>query len=188
MKKWSVASALIAAAWLLFAGVRAQQPGAPSGRYVPGEILVKFNRATNEQQRLNMLGARGASRIRRFDQVGIEHLRLPQGVSVEAAIAAFRAMPGVDDVQPNYIRHIIQNVAPPNDPYWLDGSLWNMSQIQAPAMWANFTSGDGSVVVASIDTGINYLHPDLAANVWRNPLEIPGNGIDDDGDGYVDDV
>ena len=49
-------------------------------------------------------------------------------------------------------------------------------------------TGDGSVIVASIDTGVNYNHPDLAANMWRNPLEIPGNGIDDDGDGYVDDV
>ena len=55
-------------------------------------------------------------------------------------------------------------------------------------MWSNFTTGDGSVIVASIDTGVNYNHPDLSANMWRNPLEIPGNGIDDDGDGYIDDV
>ena len=44
------------------------------------------------------------------------------------------------------------------------------------------------MVIADIDTGVNYDHPDLAANIWTNPGEIPGNGIDDDGDGYVDDV
>ena len=190
MKKWSVASALVAAFWLVFTGVRAQQSAGADSRYVPGEILVKFSAATNQLQRDNMLRNRLATRIRRFDHVGIEHLRLPQGVSVEDALAAFRRMPGVELAEPNYRRHIIQNPPspPPNDPFWLDGSLWGMQQIHAQDVWTNFTTGDGSVIVASIDTGVNYNHPDLAPNMWRNPLEIPGNGIDDDGDGYVDDV
>jgi len=189
MRKWSVALASVASLWLLLAGVKAQQP-APVGRYVPGEILVKFKTTTSAPERDYMLRSRAATRIRRFEQVGIDHVKLPPGQTVEAALAAFRSMTGVELAEPNYIRHIIQNTpsSPPNDPYWLDGSLWGLLQIQAQPMWTNFTSGDGSVIVASIDTGVNYTHPDLAANMWQNPLEIPGNGIDDDGDGYVDDV
>ena len=188
MKKWSVALTFAAAVWLLLAGVKAQQPAPPPGKYVADEILVKFSSSTNNNQRDNMLRARSAARLRRFSR-GIEHLKLPQGQSVEAAIAAFRAMAGVEAVAPNYIRHVVQSPGPPpNDPFWLDGTLWGMQKIQAQPAWANFGGGDGSVIVASIDTGVNYNHPDLSANMWRNPLEIPGNGIDDDGDGYVDDV
>ncbi len=187
IRKWSVALALVASTWLLFAGVRAQQPAPPPGRYVADELLVKFSSSTNNNQRDNMLRARSASRLRRFGR-SIDHVKLPQGQSIEAAIAGFRSMPGVEAVAPNYIRHMIQNTAPPNDPFWLDGSLWALERIQAQAVWSNLTVGDGSVIVASIDTGVNYNHPDLSANMWRNPLEIPGNGIDDDGDGYVDDV
>ncbi|MFI5179662.1 MAG: S8 family serine peptidase, partial [Vicinamibacterales bacterium] len=189
MKRWSAASALIAGLWLLLAGVRAEQP-APAGRYVPGEILVKFSAATSGLQRDAIVRGRAATRLRRFDRLGIDHIKLAPNQTVEAALAVFRQMPGVELAEPNYIRHIIQSAPspPPNDPFWLDGSLWGLQQIHAQEVWTNFTTGDGSVIVASIDTGVNYSHPDLAPNMWRNPLEIPGNGIDDDGDGYVDDV
>lgn len=75
-----------------------------------------------------------------------------------------------------------------NDP--LFSQLWGLSAsqgIDAPRAWDKST-GSAAVVVAVIDTGIDYNHPDLQANVWSNPGEIPGNGIDDDHDGYVDDV
>ncbi len=187
MKRWSAASALVAAIWLVCSAVGAQQ-SAPVRPYVEGEILVQYRSSTNDTQRDTMVRSRAAARLRSFGRLAVDHLKLPAGQSVDAALAAFRAMPGVVAAQPNYIRHAIQNLGPPNDPYWLDGSLWGLQQIHAQDVWANFTTGDGSVVVASIDTGVNYAHPDLAANMWRNPLEIPGNGIDDDGDGYVDDV
>jgi len=73
----------------------------------------------------------------------------------------------------------------PNDPQF--PQQWPLLNICAPQAWG-ITNGSTNVIVAVLDTGINYLHEDLAANMWHNPGEIPGNGIDDDGNGYVDDV
>ncbi|QIR40666.1 S8 family serine peptidase [Tolypothrix sp. PCC 7910] len=73
----------------------------------------------------------------------------------------------------------------PNDPSY--NRQWGLEKINAPAAW-NYTQGSKSVVVAVVDTGVNYNHPDLAANIWRNTKEIFGNGIDDDNNGYIDDI
>jgi subtilisin family serine protease len=72
----------------------------------------------------------------------------------------------------------------PNDPSF--SQLWGMTKIGAPTAWDTQT-GSASVVVGVIDTGVAYNHPDLASQMWTNPGEI-GNGVDDDGNGYVDDV
>ena len=82
----------------------------------------------------------------------------------------------------------------PNDPYfstsgsWGQGyeDLWGIKKVGAPTAW-DTTAGAG-VIVAVVDTGIDYNHPDIAANIWTNAKEIAGNGIDDDGNGYADDV
>jgi subtilisin family serine protease len=83
------------------------------------------------------------------------------------------------------VRHI--DVAA-NDPQL--SQLWGMTKINASGAWNISTGGSGSnrVVVAVIDTGTDYTHPDLAGNIWTNTAEIVGNGRDDDGDGFVDDV
>jgi serine protease len=75
--------------------------------------------------------------------------------------------------------------ATPSDP--AVGSQWGLTAINAPQGW-NVARGTGQTVVAVIDTGVDLTHPDLAANLWRNPGEIAGNGHDDDGNGYTDDV
>src|SRR5262249_45885831 len=148
----------------------------PSGQqqspdYVPGELLIKFHPAASDFRRNNALAARGARVIRRFAAIDVHHVQLPQGQSVEAAVAALSANPDVVFVQPNCIRRAV--TGPPNDPFWTNGTLWGLQKIQALSAWTNFTTGDGSIVIADIDTGINYNHPDLAANVWTNPGEIP---------------
>ena len=87
--------------------------------------------------------------------------------------------------EPNY-KLSIDNT--PNDPSL--SSLWGLSAdigVDAMRAW-NLTTGSTEVVVAIIDTGVDYNHPDLAANIWSNPGEIPGNGLDDDHNGYIDDI
>lgn len=62
------------------------------------------------------------------------------------------------------------------------------ADINVSDVWANLTCGDPSIIVAVVDEGVKYSHPDLQANMWVNSKEIPGNGVDDDGNGYIDDV
>ncbi|MBA2259336.1 MAG: S8 family serine peptidase [Acidobacteria bacterium] len=154
---------------------------------VPEEVLVQFKPGVTEGRRAAARARHNAKALRRFEELNIEHLKLPPGADVQAAVRALRADSDVLDAQPNYVRHIT-TPPPPNDPYWLDGNLWGMQRIDAQSAWNNFGAGTSTVVVADIDTGVNYNHPDLAANMWRNPNEISGNGVDDDGNGYVDDV
>lgn len=112
------------------------------------------------------------------------------------------AVSGVSSVSPNYIAKTTQagvgNTAPlgsgtppatrtvvtPNDPYF--SQQYMHDKIDSLAAWTQ-TKGSGSVV-AVIDSGVDYLHPDLSSNIWVNAGEIPNNGIDDEGNGYVDDV
>ena len=100
---------------------------------------------------------------------------------------------GVAYVEPDYA---ISSSAVPNDPSF--SRLWGLTNtgqsggtagadIDAATAW-DTTTGSDDVVIAVIDSGVDYTHPDLAGNIWTNPGEIAGNGIDDDGNGYVDDI
>lgn len=110
-------------------------------------------------------------------------------------MAGLRMDPAVLYAEPDY-QLMIDADRLPNDPGF--SSLWGMNNtgqsggvvdadIDAPQAWG-VSVGGGSTLIAVIDTGIDYLHPDLAANIWTNPLEIAGNGVDDDRNGYVDDT
>jgi subtilisin family serine protease len=100
---------------------------------------------------------------------------------------------GVAYVEPNFV---LQTAAVPNDPSF--NRLWGLNNtgqsgglrdadIDAPEAW-NTTTGSRDVVIAVIDTGVDYNHPDLKANMWTNPGETPGDNIDNDKNGFVDDV
>ena len=114
------------------------------------------------------------------------------GVSLEslpAGLDSAEKQASVLVAEPDYIR---QSVLVPNDPKYLDGTLWGLNQssdadLDAPEGW-DIRSTAGSVVVAVIDTGIRYTHEDLVANMWINSGEIAGNRLDDDRNGVVDDV
>lgn len=126
---------------------------------------------------------------RHFDLIGWQHIRLRPGVTEAEALVQYRQHPDVLAVEPNYVfrlRLADTNAAVmPNDPRF--NEQWALAKIGATNAWA-LTTGRSNVVVAVLDSGVRYNHEDLAANMWRNPNEIPGNGIDDDGNGYVDDV
>ncbi len=164
-------------------------------RFEPGIVLVKF-RKTLERSRLEATVAQlGLRRIQPTSSVGVERLALagnPRETVPEAA-RRISAHPQVVYAEPNYE---IGLLAEPNDPLY--GELWGMNNtgqtggtadadIDALEAWG-IAVGSRDVIVAVLDTGVDYNHPDLKDNMWINQDEIEGNGIDDDNNGYVDDV
>ena len=162
------------------------------GPHVPGELLVKFDDRAGPSDRASARAQAVAQRIRTF-KTGAEHWKLGKGVTTEAALERLRGNPHVRYAEPNYL---VGLDFVPNDPRYPElYAMHNTGQtggtpgadIDAEAAWS-VTTGDRRVVVAVIDSGIDYNHPDLAGNIWTNPGEIAGNGMDDDGNGYVDDL
>jgi hypothetical protein len=147
------------------------------GRRVhPNRLLVKADRRAFEQT-----AAAGFIPKRYFPQIGwgiVERGRR----SLTAAHRILVATPGVRRVEfdrtgtPAYT---------PNDANW--ANQWSMRRLNLESAWDRHLGGPEGIV-AVMDTGVNTSHEDLVANLWRNPAEIAGNGLDDDGNGYVDDV
>ena len=117
----------------------------------------------------------------------IFELVVKPGTDLRETLIALNADPRVKYAQPSWIYHLDNT---PNDPSFTAQWGWdqaNDADIDAPEAWNTATDGSNALV-AVIDTGVQYDHPDLAANMWINPDEIAGNAIDDDGNGWVDDI
>ena len=167
-------------------------PAHAGGRHVPDEVLIKFKPGSRGSDRAAARASVHARVVRDFDFIKVEHLKV-SGQSAEQAVARLRKNPHVEYVELNY--ELYADVIP-NDPRFPD--LYGMrntgqtggtagADIKAVLAWDQFT-GDPNIKIGVIDTGVDYNHPDLAANVWTNPGEIADNDIDDDGNGYVDDI
>ncbi len=103
--------------------------------------------------------------------------------AVEEAIRYFSdAAASIAYAEPDYVQRLC---AVPNDTNY--GDLWGMKAIDMPKVW-DIETGSGDVVVAVIDSGMDMDHPDLLPNLWTNDGEIAGDNIDNDGNGYTDDV
>jgi subtilisin family serine protease len=138
--------------------------------------------------------ARRAAALAPPDLGRIYVIELPQAASQAQLDAALGALRRDRDVEYAEDDRVAAAHFTPNDPYYsTSGSwgqayddLWGLKRISAGAAWD--TSAGSGLVVAVIDTGVDYNHADLAGNVWTNAGEVPGNGLDDDGNGFVDDV
>ena len=181
--KYCAGGVFVLLLWALVA--TAQDARGP--KWVEGELMVKFRDGPHGALAAQAERALGHEVRRRFDRLGWQHIKIPPGQTQAEALARLRQRPDVIVAEPNYVfelRLAGTNVFP-NDPRF--NEQWALGRIGATNAWA-LSSGSSNVVVAVLDTGIRYTHEDMAANMWRNPGEIPGNSIDDDGNGYVDDV
>jgi subtilisin family serine protease len=171
--------------------------------FVPGEILVRF-RASDAPEADSVTASMpledGRTVAVEFERFGgselVEGLRLAR-VPADATLDAVAALSARADVlyaAPNYIRR--KTATTPNDPSF--GNMYALrntgqnggtadADIDADEAW-DTTRGSSSVVVGIIDEGVDVNHPDLTENIWRNTGETPANGIDDDGNGFVDDL
>jgi subtilisin family serine protease len=169
---------------------------------VPNEIIVKFKEGTDVSKKalvIEKLGAKLKEKIltkmmeKQGDKEGIELISISG--TVDNALGKAKNMAEIEYAEPNYI---YQHFATSNDTYYTNGLLWgmygssttptNQYGSQAGAAWAAGHTGANTVYVGIIDEGYMYTHEDLAANAGTNPGEIAGNGIDDDNNGYKDDV
>ncbi len=128
---------------------------------------------------------------------GVQLIHLNKSISVEDAVRRAKEDPRVEYAEPDYLVYAMDTV--PNDPFFTQ--LWGMSKagcsicdpgfetpnIDATRAW-DITTGSDDIVAVVLDTGVDLQHEDLSDNAWVNPREIAGNGVDDDGNGFVDDV
>ncbi len=165
-------------------------------RFKKGEVLVRYKASTPRAQR-RLSKNFSIKKIKTYKKTGIHHLKLPKSLDVESAIAILSQDPNVEYAEPNYVYSIH---ATPDDEHFI--KLWGLhntgqvvngtsgtldADIDAPEAWDRVTNAT-DVVVAVVDSGVDYNHEDLSANIWVNEHEIPDNGIDDDGNGKIDDV
>lgn len=166
-----------------------------TNEYRADRILIK-PRAEKSSGALNAARQRVGGKIRRsFSSLGnLQVVQLPSNVSVQRALQMYRDSGLVEFAEPDYI---LRAARVPNDPGF-SSELWNLNNwgqlggtkdcdIHAMTAW-DLNTDASSILVCVIDSGIRVTHEDLAGNLWTNPNEIPGNGIDDDHNGYVDDI
>ncbi len=161
---------------------------------VTNQYIVKYSDNLSHSQASSLSNQLNLNEIRDFPEVGASLVTTKQNRTLNHKyIKDLIANGTIDTFEPNYKVHTLTL---PSDPRM--GELWGLHNIgqnngrtdidvDAPEAW-DITTGDPSVVVGVVDTGIEHTHQDLQANVWVNTDEIPGNNIDDDNNGVVDDV
>ncbi len=178
---------------------RALLAGGIVPEFVPGELLVQYRPNTSESARAVVAARAGLQAVREFTvaQSGAavpQLVRLRAGVSTESALETLRRDASVLLAEPNWI---LKSTVSSNDPQYLSGALWgtygdasspaNAFGSQAAEAWAGDKTGSSTVYVGIVDEGVMITHEDLKDNIWTNPYD-PADGVDNDGNGYVDDT
>ena len=208
-KKWKSLSFLIfffcAGAFFFLSFIFRAEAQNHSAAYAKGRLIVKMKMAAHEtlafdptDRRSRLYQINRKHKVKGFRRLIDRHqlrrattadeaheevylVNVPEDCNIEEAVADYAEQESVIYAQPDYI--VKKNVVF-NDPGI--SSQWAIATMQLEQAW-DISQGAG-VVIAINDSGIDYTHEDLAANMWNNPGEIPGNGVDDDGNGFVDDV
>lgn len=183
-----------------------EKSGIPAGSYVPNELLIKFKKGTSQTGRSSALARVNGTvteqiLTRAMQQSGDAGVYLVKtSLEVKEAISRLKGQPDVEYAEPNFI---YTHDATSNDPYYTNNYLWgmygettspkNVYGSRAGEAWAKGNIGSTSttppIVVGIIDEGVMHGHEDLSANIWKNPGELgKTSGVDDDGNGYVDDI
>ena len=159
-----------------------------------GEILVRFREGVSEQDKTLLVEGKGMKRAKRLrGRSRLEKLTLKQGQDLDALLADLRQNPAVELAEPNYL--VSRDEVVPNDPSFAEQwALRNTgatggqpgADIQAVAAWET-TTGAQTTVIAVIDSGVDFTHPDLQNNQWTNAAET-ADGNDNDNNGLVDDL
>ena len=179
-------------------------PNSPKQRWehAPDVLIVKF-KAYARSPEMNasaesILTINGAVRYERLfrsfkrlpgpknnipDLRTVFRVHLAPGSDVKAIAAMLSRNQLIEYAEPDYLIPI--DAITPNDPLY--NGQPHLPQIHAPAAWDSVT-GDSNIIIGIIDSGVDWDHPDLAANIWINTGEIDSNGIDDDGNGFIDDI
>jgi subtilisin family serine protease len=174
--------------------------------FVPGELLVKFRPSAETASADSLKTEMGLTAKKELPAIGATLVTLPEGEDVQSALDRFKDDPRVEYAEPNY--YMTPTVIP-NDPWF--GQQWGLyntgqtinnitgkpgADISATDAWL-LTPGSVDVIIAVIDTGVDVGHPDIRPNLWVNTGEMAGaaslddwqaNGLDDDGNGYKDDI
>lgn len=212
MRKRSISGLLLAtliAALFAPSGVNARKAGSPvlkarpSARpplAAPGEVVVTYRRATDRRTLAASVGTAGGRVLHR---TSARSAVVATSGRVAGLVAALEADPAVAYAEPNYLRFL---TAIPNDPSFAQQwGLHNINQAHVVSDSSQTSSGtddadmdvaeawdteqgDPETVIAIIDSGVDTTHPDLAPNLWTNPGEVAADGIDNDGNGLIDDV
>jgi len=156
--------------------------------YTPNQMIIKTTEPCNFRD--NKTGLRDFDNyISKFEPFNIKSILKKENnkyylidvkKEIDWSTVDHQKFRGIEYIQPNYVSEMLVN---PNDPRFSEQFL---SNVKIPDVW-DYTTGSKSVIIASIDSGLHFDHPDFGKNVFINELEVPDNNIDDDGNGFVDD-
>ncbi len=174
-----------------FKDTPAPRPGLPAHerfRSLSGAKAAAYAAALPAKARKALEKVQGTV-TRVHPHMGLLKVKIPQGASVGQAIEALHRSGAVKYAEPNFM--IVPQAALPNDSsfsqQWALDNVTAEADIDAPEAWANYTTDGSKTVVAIIDSGVDYTHPDVGPNMWTNPGEIDTDGIDNDSNTWVDD-